>query len=373
MCQQQGYQLAISLDSTNWLATYQLALFYQDLRRWGAASRYWAETLALRPRDEGALRNAIYSTYYARDLTTARNLLERYKDVATDRASYDELATIILAASGEENAARESLSRLPANLRDRLDQRITDWTELHELAQSRFRQAAIQQENAEEREDEEAGYDDEYGDRDEVEDELEDEPSRALAVDVVIIRTTEEIGSSRGINILKELQVSLGNLDEPGYLDTNIEETRRDSSVFIDEDGNTFPSGGSLDFNETDVISRAISIPAITYSMNIANVNGTRNEVLARPTLIAQDGEESSFFSGSNIKAVAVGGSNSDGATESIDVDVGVLLRIGADFHSDDEFTLAVEAERTFLQEPNRSAVTFPLFVSYSKTRAEGV
>lgn len=371
---EQGYLYSIGQDPTNWLATYQIALFYQDLRQWGKAKRYWLETLNFRKRDLEVYRNAIYTAYYSRDLPTARRLLSEYEELETESGKYDEIAAVVLAASGEGEAALASLSRLPTRSRDRLSPRIKDWAALHTLAQRRFDDARSRGEDSEDGfdSDGEESYENEsWEDEDESGDDEEEEKSRALAVDVVIIRTTEEIGSSRGINILKELQVSLGTESDPGYLDTNTENRTVSRSAFVDSEGNVDFGGTDISFEESDVISRAISIPAINYSLNIANVTGTRNEVLARPTLIAQDGEQSTFFSGSHINAVAVGGSNSDGATESIDVDVGVLLSIGAEFHSDDEFTLAIEAERTFLQEPNTSAVTFPLFVSYSKTRAE--
>ncbi len=390
---EQGYLLAIALDQSNWLATYQLALFYQDTRRWTDALEFWLKTRAFRRGDPEVLRNAVYSAYYARDLTIARNLLADYEKVETDRMKYDELATVVLAAAGEEGNAGESLARLPADIQNRLSARVSDWSVLHKTAQTRFRKMEEAQNDQAATQRGSSGQGDEYGDYSSPDEfassgnsydsrnndydsgdeyEEESEPLRALAVDVVIVRTTEEIGASRGINVLKELQLALGVFQgEAGYSNSRLEETNTSSSSFIDSEGNSFAGDSNIDFRQTDIISRAISVPTITYSMNIANVTGTRNEVLARPTLIAQDGQSSSFFSGSHINAVAVGGSNSDGATESIDVDVGVLLSISADFHSDKEFTLRVEAERTFLQEPNRSAVTFPLFVSYSKTRAE--
>ena len=82
------------------------------------------------------------------------------------------------------------------------------------------------------------------------------------------------------------------------------------------------------DSNNSDTsIIRALNIPAITYSLNIANINSTQNEILARQSLISYEGEESTFFVGKNLKA-AVTSSVADGDGIEIDDDIGISLSV---------------------------------------------
>ncbi|MGC4060188.1 MAG: hypothetical protein QM749_04790 [Aquabacterium sp.] len=53
-------------------------------------------------------------------------------------------------------------------------------------------------------------------------------------------------------------------------------------------------------------ITRAVTIPALSYPVNITNANSSVNEVLARPTLAAIENMPSEFFSGTNLSAGVV-------------------------------------------------------------------
>lgn len=55
------------------------------------------------------------------------------------------------------------------------------------------------------------------------------------------------------------------------------------------------------EFNTTNnttqtIVTRNFSIPELTYSLNIVNSGSTRNEILARPSLVAISGQKSEFF-----------------------------------------------------------------------------
>ena len=187
-------------------------------------------------------------------------------------------------------------------------------------------------------------------DADEEEAETEDDPNKMVIVDVVIIRTEEDLSTSAGVNLLNGLTLQFGQTDQSnaGY-SIYQQRTKTDASV-------------------TDTITRAISIKSINYSLNIANSNVDRNEILARPTLVAMNGQSSEFFSGVEVNAAAVGGSNSDGATVEVDKEIGVKLSLTPEFLDDGRIKLDVTAERTFLTTPNTSSVTFTLRIDTSKT-----
>ena len=119
-----------------------------------------------------------------------------------------------------------------------------------------------------------------------------------------------------------------------------------------------------LDEN-TRTITNQIGIPAVTYSLNIANTANSRNEILAKPSLVAQSGLTSEFFSGTEILAAAVSGG--DGDSVSVQKEVGVKLAVTPEILGDEFLRLHVVAERTFLTDP-ASSVLFEFRLDTTKT-----
>ncbi|MCW5698187.1 MAG: type II and III secretion system protein, partial [Bauldia sp.] len=124
-------------------------------------------------------------------------------------------------------------------------------------------------------------------------------------------------------------------------------------------------SYGSNATTDTSTITNIISLPAVTYSLNIFNTLAASNDVLARPSLVALAGERSEFFSGVDVVAAAVSGG--DGSSVSINKAIGVKLSVTPEFLPDDQVRLEVEAERTFLTTPS-SSVVFEFRLDTSKT-----
>ncbi len=91
-----------------------------------------------------------------------------------------------------------------------------------------------------------------------------------VLVDVVIVSMQETISTSKGINLLNALTLQLGSATAPGY-------------------SWSFDSAAE----HRTVITKAVTVPALAYSLNIANSNSSRNEVLARPTLAAIENQPS--------------------------------------------------------------------------------
>ncbi len=180
----------------------------------------------------------------------------------------------------------------------------------------------------------------------------EPDEQKMIIVDVVIISSVEDIKTASGINLLKNLQLTFGSGESAG-----ISYSSSDSRDFKDPSNST----------DTRVIVRSLSIPAITYSLNIANSGTDRNDILARPTIVAREGETSEFFSGENIKASSVSTTAQQGATE-VAQDIGVSLRVTPQTVRDDMVKLKLQVERTFLQTPS-SSVTFNFQLRTTKTK----
>lgn len=144
-----------------------------------------------------------------------------------------------------------------------------------------------------------------------------------ISVDVVILLAQHKRTDSIGMNLLDGLQLQFGG--------------RRETRDVRNDDGSTFER----------TITRAITLPDLTYNLNIFNRQGASYEVAARPTLTAYLGEQSEFFVGKSLR-IAVKGIN-DSTLET--VDVGINLKAKPIEIDDSGAKLNIAAERSFLQE----------------------
>lgn len=175
-------------------------------------------------------------------------------------------------------------------------------------------------------------------------------------VDVSIISTEEDNTQAMGVNLLDGLKIQFGNplSQTPAFSSSGGSSSTTD----------TLNAANSTATNSS-VITRLIQVPALTYSLNIANANAKRNEVLARPTLVALGNMPSNFFSGQDIVGAAVSGGQ--GSSVQIQKEVGVKLSVTPEFLPDNLIKLNVIAERTFLAIPSTS-VKFDFRLDTNKT-----
>lgn len=166
--------------------------------------------------------------------------------------------------------------------------------------------------------------------------------SKQISVDVVILLAQHESIDRIGINLLDGLKLQFGGSS-----------SRR--NVRNNSDGSSFER----------TITRAITLPDLTYNLNIFNRLGSYYEVASRPSLTAHLGEQSEFFVGKSLR-VAVKGVN-DSTLER--VDVGIDLKARPIEIDDDGAKLQISAERSFLQDQpvgtfSEGLSTFRQFVS---------
>jgi tetratricopeptide (TPR) repeat protein len=169
--------------------------------------------------------------------------------------------------------------------------------------------------------------------------------TRMVLVDVVMIRTEDTTSTTKGINLLSALNLQFGSSSAPAY-----------SSIFNQTSGT----------EGTTLLTRAISVPALAYSLNIANANSNLNEVLARPTLAALECLRSEFFSGTSLNAAVVsGGSGVSGSAVSIEKRYGVKLAVAPQILPGGMIKLTIDASRTFLKPPSSDiGFTYKLEIS---------
>ncbi len=344
---EQGYELSSKFDPSNWIPIYHRGLLHLEQRKFKVAQSYFSQAALLNSGQPGIFYNLAVASYHAHDPETAAGALLRLRELDRQKENPKVLqaSSIVMASLNKQNEAQEFLQKYrevsgDSRAASRLAFRIRDWAGFHERVSNKQLAQADESVRGNEEADENTS--------DTSEQEPEDTSNKMVIVDVVIIRTEERLTTRKGVNLLNGLTIQFGgaNADTAGFSYSH-ERTSTDQDI-------------------TRSVVRRLTIPAITYSLNIANSNNTRNEILARPTLVALNGAESEFFSGTNIRAAAVGANEGD----SIDVDqnIGVTLKVTPEVLEDGRIKLQVFAERTFLAAPNTASITFALRIDTAKT-----
>lgn len=144
-----------------------------------------------------------------------------------------------------------------------------------------------------------------------------------LSVDVTLILGDLRQSRGYGVNLLESLQLQFGKTENRQRVTTD--------------------AGSAL----TTSITRLIRIPDVTYNLNILNRGRRQYEVIARPSLSAFLGEQSTFFVGEQLN-VAVTGVN---FAQLEKIDVGVGLKITPAEIRADGARFRVEADRSFFSD----------------------
>lgn len=141
-------------------------------------------------------------------------------------------------------------------------------------------------------------------------------------VDVVIIKRVQSQRTSSGLNLLDALTLQLG-----GTL-VNAERSRSFDRLADRATNDTVTTDYGL----------SLTVPAITYSLNIANSGGDKSAIQARPTILVYDGKPSKVFSGGTLTYAASGQLSSQSFTK----EVGLSLSVTPTFNPDSTVTLNI-------------------------------
>lgn len=366
---EQGYNQSLKFDPGNLSAQYQLGLLYMDQRRYGLAQGHFAAVALHRSSDPAVLYSLASASYYARDPKTSEAALKRLMAVAPsakDNPQILKAAALSLSAMDDREGAAQFLSAYRKAITDAgdvsaLETRVNGWNSFYDndakVLQAQFNVdpygAGSDPYGAQSADPYGAQSADPYG--------AAPDPYGAAAqqggqqgangafvdpsmvvVDVVLIGTQEDVRDSRGVNLLNGLQLQFGD-PLSGTMGWGASRTKTNDYL------------GSGLAESTNTITKMIGIPAVTYSLNIANSLDANNQVLAKPSLVAQAGQTSEFFSGTEILAAAVSGGSGDSV--SVQKEVGVKLAVTPEILPNDMIRLHVVAERTFLTDPSNSVV----------------
>lgn len=379
----QGYDQAIQFDRSNWLAYYFSGILAAQEQKFDTARERLGEALQLRKDDHGLLNAFAYAAYRAGSPDLAAGAITAL-EMAGGIRSKGEIrnAAMIMAAVGEKDSADRYLSRLSA-LGDKdigsLARRTSDWSDVHRQARlikvadgwgaapapvpvpvpagswstppvaptagTGWNTPAAAAPAA-------AGWGaapaPAYGAAAYGAPVPVNSPDKMVVVDVVMIGTEETMATTAGINLLSGLSIQFGNPTMPAFGRTFGRTLSRTGAA----DG-TIADASSI----TNTITRALTIPSIAYTLNIANNNSGRSEILTRPTLVATSGKLSEFFSGTELNAVAAASGTAGGAPINIQKEIGVKLSLLPTFLPDGRLSLQVNALRTFLKTPSKDVI----------------
>ena len=368
----QGYDMAIQYSPSNWLGYFLRGRLRMDQQDYGGARADFAEALLFEGNEPQLLLSMASASYHHGDVTTAVAMIDRLDKLkALSGIKALQAAAMIYAAIGRTSDAERMARQMategePQAWRaEQLNRRIADWARVHEASagtiklQARANLDSPPGSNIGDTLIAQAGQPDgQPGGPSAMRPgpDAVSEPTmsrKMVIVDVVIIQTDETVGTAKGFNLLRGLQLNFGL---PASV-TGTPAWSRSTSIVTDPDKGT-PSA----------ITRQVSLSGLSYSLNIFNATGQRNEILARPTIVAMADQVSDFFAGVEVTAAAVGSGNVGGQAVQIQKQIGVSLAVKPAFLPDGRVQLAVQAERTFIKTPS-SDVIFSFRLETSKTR----
>ena len=378
---EEGYKLAVKFDETNWMARYHLGLLFLDQKQFNNAKVAFADALLYEDNNPNLLQSFIFASYFTKDPVSAVGAANRLCEIEKNSKRCLQNQIMLNATLNDFKKTKLYFGVYKKKFNDNtsyLQKRVKSWNKFYQdynffrdyskdasikLIQENSEYLENEKETTNEEEVEVTTYEEEEQETTNEEEQTKNSSDvntdirKMLITDVVIINSIENASTSSGVNLLNGLTLQFGNTTNnlDAYFSGNINQSFQDN----DADGRLDPSGSQ------DRFVQALTIPAITYSLNIANANTTRNEILARPSLVAYEGQESEFFSGKKIQAGAVGSGEDSDIT--IEDDIGITLKITPQVVTDDIVKLDVEAERTFLVTPS-SSVTFTYQINRSKT-----
>jgi general secretion pathway protein D len=355
----QGFELSRQFDPSNWITAYHQGLLNLNRRQFSLAQKYFAEAALLNDNYPNTFYHLAAASYHAHDPVTAAGALNKLRAFGNhDKDPHVLRASALVMASLNNVDEAAAFNKQYKNLisqpdkQKQLDGRLKDWSNFHNLetinppsiiqtttTAEKIQLAQLNMNDSSEKKQTPLSF-------------SEDKPknkNEMVIVDVVIIRTEENSTTRKGVNLLNSLSIQFGQSENPGLKYARIRD---------------LPSSN----NVLRTVVRNIEIPSITYSLNIANSNTNRSEILARPSLTALNGKVSKFFSGININGAAT--SDTGGGTPvGVQKDIGVSMAILPKLLKNGRLILKVVAERTFLSVPNNTSITFAQRIDTSKTK----
>jgi Flp pilus assembly secretin CpaC len=362
----EGYKLSSKFDPTNWMPYYLNGMINLDEKKYLKAKLNFIKAAARNIEDKNILFHLIEASYYDLDFNLSIKIIEYLKTQELNESEFFKLSrfcTIIYYASNlplkKEACFNDYINTNPseANKKELLN-KLDMWRSLQNV-KLKDNIIKVQAMDPNYNQNSDTNSDPNYNPN--LPPDQQGQPltltaesitdERMVMVDVVIIGSTEDVRKRSGLNLLNGLNLQFGNTSD-GI--AAFSQGRNKSTDQFDSTSNT---------GARTIIS-ALTIPAINYSLNIINSSDSNSKILAKPSLIALSGQQSTFFSGVTINGAATSG---NGDPVQIEKEIGVSLSITPIFLTDEKVFLKVVAERTFLMDPS-SSVKYDFRLDTTKT-----
>ena len=346
-----GYRLTLKFDPAHWLAAYQLGRLHFARREYTSAQSAFAQVLLLRPQHPGAAHAFAAASYYAQDPATALAVLDGLPEPPAANREIVLTKSMIYASLGRPEEAVRGLSRYRALgggqvETARLRQRIEDWNRFHRYLPPRQAKSGQMLAQMPGPMLPPGGPGTPPGPPGPGPAPTESGRPKMAILDVVLIARDDAETSTRGINILDALKLQFSG--------AILDYTRTRSRNHSDSTENSHRQVGSF----------SITIPAVTYSLNIANSADSVTRLIARPSVVAYDGVESEVFLGAEL-TYATGGQFAASFTK----EVGLKLTARPQFaKSGDRLLLTVNVQVDAFS-PSAAPGTFDQAVATVKNR----
>ncbi len=168
--------------------------------------------------------------------------------------------------------------------------------------------------------------------------------TKQVLLDAVFILSREVDEEIRGVNLLDGLQLQYGVTNTVTNFGTSTWKHYADALNANTVLGST---GGNPALDYSSLITHALSLPTITYNLNIFNSDAEHDQIISRPTLLARDNLTAKYFSGTEA-LIGVAGLNS-GQVQIIPL--GLSMNVTPHFQEDGSIDLDIEIGREFLNE----------------------
>ena len=360
----EGYQQALRIDPSNWIAQEFLGLAYVDAKQFDRAKLEFSNVLLLNPESQVAVSGLMVSSYLTGDPRTACAMADQLRKAPQAQTQNFVRSSISVYASCGDfvsaDSMRQTLTGMDGNASElqRLDRRLAQWKDFYRRnvalaapaagTTDAMMQPALYSPRARDGSVQMLAQALTGAGESKLSASVNSSPTAAVAspdtplagprmllIDVVLLSTQELVSTSKGVNLLSALTLQLGSFggNLPAYSQVMSSNAVGDAAAAT-----------------TTAITRAVTVPALAYTLNIANANSSFNEVLARPTLAAIEGLPSEFFSGVNLSAGIVSTSAQGGTTiVPLDKRFGIKLGVTPTFVSQGRVQLKVDAQRTSL------------------------
>jgi len=187
--------------------------------------------------------------------------------------------------------------------------------------------------------------------------------AKQVLIDGVLILSRETATNNRGVNLLKGLTMQYGNGTTPGLLYSNASTGTQGLRGQVNSANGATTTLPTLPY--ASQLTSIISVPVVTYDMNIFNDADEKSEIVARPSITVENDHQATYFSGTQL-ILGIEGTQT-GTIEKLPL--GVTMKLTPHFQPNGTIDLDIDMGREFLVQ--KAGTAFNSFTQVAQTLKE--